>query len=488
MTRQRVELGPRMSRLVVEAKDAALRMTLARASRVFADQTEADILTGLVAGWPGLSPEVRLTGGPVAQLVQHQCSDWDFLVMRAEAAGALVTVVDGRVTVAPPVVAGAAVAQAVFGQGLREASLELDAEGQPQGVTVQVWDPGTQAMLEGTAADAPLPGPGDIDGAALAATGGAEAALAISGARDAAAAAALAGGAMLRARLAAVRGSLTVQGTGAVLPGLLVDLAGLGARFNGLALVTGVRHRLGRGDWRTEVLLGQDPRAHAERFAVAVPPAAAAVAPAGGLQVALVAALEGDPAGEGRVQVRLPGVTLTEGALWARLARPDAGPDRGTCFLPEIGDEVVLGFLDGDPRDPVILGALHSSARATPLTAADDNHEKALVTRSGMRIHWNDDTVTCRIETPEGYALVLSEEEASLSLADKHGNSLVLSDKGIALDSVKDIVLTAKGDVKVEGKALALKAQAKAAVEGGSAAELKAGGTVTVKGATVMIN
>lgn len=480
ITRQRVELGPRFSHLVVEAKDAAFRMALARVSRSFSNQTEADILSDLIGLWPGLVADVDLPGGKQAQIGQHQVSDWDFLVMRAEAAGALVTVRDGIVRVAAPAAAGAAVAEAIYGEGLREASLELDAESQLVAVGAAGWDPSEQGMLLSEATDAPVPGPGNLNGPELAKTGDAKAALAQSGARDQAAVDGRAAAEMARMRRAAIRGTVTVQGSETILPGLLVNLRGLGARFSGLALITGVRHRLGQGDWLTEVLVGADPRPHAERFPVATAGAGGELPPVPGLQTGVVVALEGDPAGKGRVQVRLPAISLSDGLFWARIARPDAGPSRGFCQLPEIDDEVVLGFLDADPRDPVILGSLHSSGRASALDGKDDNHFKAIVTRSGMRIHWDDEKVVARIDTPKGYAVVLSEEEGSLSLTDEHGNSLSLSEKGITLDSPKDIVLAAKGDLKAEGNNITLMAS--------SQAELKASGTTVVKGATVQIN
>ena len=75
-----------------------------------------------------------------------------------------------------------------------------------------------------------------------------------------------------------------------------------------------------------------------------------------------------DPDGEHRVRVKLPLVNNADDGVWARVASLDAGNDRGFFFRPEIGDEVVVGFFDDDPRRPVMLGMLHSSAKAAPLT------------------------------------------------------------------------------------------------------------------------
>lgn len=488
VTRHRIELGPRYSRLVIEAKDVAVRMTLARNSRDFVDQTDADILEALIGAWPGLTADVHLVGGSLPQVVQHQASDWDFLVMRAEMNAAFVIVHDGKVSVLPPAPAGLPVARAIFGQGLTDARLELDAESQLAAVKTAAWDPAAQDLVKAESDDAATQGPGDVAGPDLAATGDATAELRHSGARDQAALDAWGAAVMARGRRAAVTGTLTVQGNELIQPGALIDLAGFGSHFSGTAMITGVRHRLGRGDWKSEVVIGADPRPHAERFPVAAPAAGGQLPAIPGLQIAKVVALEGDPAGEGRLQIRLPTITATEGALWARLSLPDAGKGRGFCSRPEIGDEVVVGFLDGDPRDPIVLGAMHSSAADSPLAAADDNHEKAIVTRSGMRLHWHDDTVTLTIDTPAGNSIVLDEDGRTIKLTDQNGNSIKLDESGITLDSPKDITLKAAGDVKVEGKAVNLKAQTSLAAEGASGAELKSSGTTVVKGSLVNIN
>ena len=78
---------------------------------------------------------------------------------------------------------------------------------------------------------------------------------------------------------------------------------------------------------------------------------------------------EGDPDGEDRIQVRLPLVDPAADGIWARWVSPDAGNQRGIYWRPEIGDELLVGFLNDDPRDPVVLGMLHSSVNPSPIQA-----------------------------------------------------------------------------------------------------------------------
>ena len=80
--------------------------------------------------------------------------------------------------------------------------------------------------------------------------------------------------------------------------------------------------------------------------------------------------MEGDPDKEDRVQIQLPTVDANEG-IWARVSSMDAGKGRGSFFRPEIHDEVVVGFLNGDPRHAIILGMLNSSANPAPFESKD---------------------------------------------------------------------------------------------------------------------
>lgn len=157
-------------------------------------------------------------------------------------------------------------------------------------------------------------------------------------------------------------------------------------------------------------------------------------------------------------------------------------------FRPEIGDEVVLGFLNGDPRDPVILGMLNSSAKPAPITAADDNHEKGLVTRSEMKLVFNDDEISVKLETPKGNILTVSDQEGAILLEDENGNKITMNADGITLESAADVNITASGDVNIEGTNINVSASAQFKAEGSAGAEVSSGATATLKGSLVQIN
>jgi Rhs element Vgr protein len=270
-----------------------------------------------------------------------------------------------------------------------------------------------------------------------------------------------------------VSGRAKCEGIATVNPGDLVELSGVGERFSGTVFVTGVRQDFDAGQgWKTHLQFGSLDRWAAQEHAVSPPKAGALLPAVNGLQIGTVASNE-DPDGEHRVRVRLPLVDAQADGVWARVASLDAGDDRGFFFRPEIGDEVVVGFLEDDPRRAVVLGMLHSSAKAAPLQASDDNHEKAYKSRAGMRLYFDDDRKIMLLETPAGNRMTFSEQDRGVKLEDQNGNKIELTPDGIRIESPKALELKGGTQLKLEGQA---------------GAELKSSATTKVQGSLVQIN
>jgi len=173
--------------------------------------------------------------------------------------------------------------------------------------------------------------------------------------------------ATVKSGLERVRGRVKFAGSSKAKPGTLIRLAGVGTRFSGDAFIGAVRHEISSGQWVTEAELGLDPEWLAERRA------APALPPVPGLHVGVVSKLD-DPEGQFRVQVSLPLMETTPSTVWATLMQFHASNGFGAFFLPEIGDEVVLGYLNGDPNHPVILGSLYSNNQACPHSGSAEQH------------------------------------------------------------------------------------------------------------------
>jgi Rhs element Vgr protein len=483
------------SRLVVECRDEAVKMSTEAATRHFSGQSDSDIIEQLVSGH-GLRHEVESSGAALEELVQYQATDWDFMLCRAEANGQVVLADDGTIRVMRPSTSGDAALSLRYGATLIELDAEIDARQQSKEVRASSWSAAGQELLQAEGSEGPAGSSGNLAPADLASVAGGDAlVLRHGGGLGQGELQAWADSRLQRERLAKVRGRARCQGLASARPGTVMSLAGVGQRFEGKLYVSGVRHCVSGGNWETDVQFGLDPRQFAAAFQLAPLPAAGLLPAVSGLQVGVVSALEGDPAHEERIAVRLPFADNSTEGVWSRIACLDAGKQRGTFFRPEIGDEVVVGFLDSDPRHPVVLGMCHSSAKPAPQPPADKNDLKGYVSRSGMRLLFDDDKKSAMLDTPAGNRLTLSEDAKGILLEDQNGNKITLDTSGVTIESAKDLVLKAGKDIRLEGsnvelKAnMGLKASAAASAElSGASTSVKGSATVVVQGGMVQIN
>ncbi len=497
--------GDNEARLAIECRDLAVRMTVGRRNANHLALSDSDIIERLVAG-AGLKADVEATTLKHTELAQHYCSDWDFMLARAEANGLLVIVEDGAVAVKAPQTDAVAVLSITYGEDLIDFSADIDARTQYASAQAVSWDPKTQAAALGSAAaPASLNAQGDLDSATLAQVIGLESMRLQAGAPLAKEALTQWAKALqLKAGLARVRGRMRFQGSALARVGKLVQLVGMGARFSGSVYLSGVHHEIVDGNWITEAEFGLSPAWFVERPDVRAPAAAGLLPGVEGLQVGVVLKLDGDPDGEHRIQVSVPVLQAERAGVWARLVQFHGSDGIGTFFVPEIGDEVVLGYFGNDPSHPVVLGSLYSSKRVPPYALEAANNTKAFVTRCKSKIEFDEKNKVITITTPGANQIVISDLNKSISLKDQNGNEVKLAPAGITLDSPKDIQLTAKGrivldavgqvsisskaDVTANGLNVECQAQVGFAAKGGASAELSAAGQTVVKGALVMIN
>jgi uncharacterized protein involved in type VI secretion and phage assembly len=147
-----------------------------------------------------------------------------------------------------------------------------------------------------------------------------------------------------------------------------------------------------------------------------------------------------DPDAQGRVRVRLPWSPDSGGAAyeaWARLATLMGGGNRGSWFVPDTGDEVLVGFEAGDPRRPYVLGGLWNGRDQPPETmdAAGRNDRKVLRSRNGVTVTLDDASgqESLVLETPGGQRLTLRDGPGSVTLEDSNGNRVVLEAAGVTV-------------------------------------------------------
>jgi uncharacterized protein involved in type VI secretion and phage assembly len=179
-----------------------------------------------------------------------------------------------------------------------------------------------------------------------------------------------------------------------------------------------------------------------------------------------------DPDKLGRVLVSLP--ALPEGPeLWARVVSPLAGEDRGLCLLPEIGDEVLVAFTQGDLSSAYLLGGLWGKQKVPPDgLGGEQNDLKILKTRSGHTMTFDD-----------------KDGEEKITLTDKNENciEIITGDDCITITAKKKIKISSDGDIALSGGTIHLNAD-KIEIKADSSLTLDGGSKADLKAATVNIN
>jgi uncharacterized protein involved in type VI secretion and phage assembly len=178
-----------------------------------------------------------------------------------------------------------------------------------------------------------------------------------------------------------------------------------------------------------------------------------------GVYPALVSDIQ-DPDSTGRVKVTLPWSPDTAGQryeMWARLATLMGGSKRGSWFVPDVNDEVLVVFEGGDARRPYVIGGLWNGSDAPPesMDGAGRNFKKVLTSRNGVKVTLDDTDGQEKFiaETPGGQKVTLKDGPGSVEIADSNGNSIKLEASGVTITAAATLTVNASA-VTISASAL----------------------------------
>lgn len=479
------------STLTIEAKDKAVKLAIGRKNQTFVNTTDTEIMETITkrSGYKEADLDIDDTPVKHTEMVQYNVTDWDFIVSRAEMNSLLVLTDNNKLIIKKPDTNQSPFKEITFGKEVLEFDSELDGLTQIKEVKSASWNYKDQKMEESEPASIMFKENGNVKGESLAEAFDIKTVnLVHPGNLKTGELSSWSNARLLKSRMAMSKGRIRVKGMTEVKPGHVIKLNGFSKRFNGNVYVTGVKHNYDKSIWETEICFGMSEHWFYEREDIIEKPAGGTVPGITGLQIGIVTNIEGDPDQEDRIKIQLPAIDAHEG-IWARVASMDAGKERGSFFRPEIKDEVVVGFLNNDPRHAIILGMLNSSANPAPFESKDANHEKGFITRSKMKLTFNDEKKTIRLETPKGKVVEINDDADNITFSDQNNNKVQMTSDGISLESTKNITLkTASGKIAIEGNSVEIKASTKCSMNGSASAELVSSGQTVVKGSIVNIN
>lgn len=483
--------------VTIECLDKAIGMSKGRKTDVFLNKKDDAIIKELIAKTTGLTATADACTITHEKLVQYGISDWDFMIMRAEANGLFVYNADAAVSVKKPVLTAAATATFSYGKEVLAFESQTTGEFAIGSFQVTHWDYDTSTVKVGQSSESgSLSTPtGVLFTKVKALASPTEVGLTTAGMHKADQHKEILNAKVIRSYLASQRGSVTVPGNITPVLGDIIEITGLGT-LAGKFFVSGIEHHVFEGQFVTTYEFGIDEKTYFEKYpAIHNDSVASYTGFAHGVQLGSVTKLDGDPLTQQRIQVKLP-VFGSDALFWARLSFPDAGKDRGIFFVPDVGDEVVVSFLDGDPAQPVILGTLYNKTNTAPSTITATNDKRIIQSKSKVIIEFDETKKNLTLKTPAGNS-ILMDDAAGITITDKNGNSIAMGSTGITLNTTKEIFLKATkgisiaasaGPVKITGLEIAGEATTTLKLAGKATAEVTASGILTLKGALVKIN
>lgn len=456
--------------LVVIGLDRGHRLARRSRTRTFAQMSDAAI-AHQIAGEYGLDADVHADGATHQYIMQAGQTDWAFLRERASRTGHDVWVTGRTLHVAPHPTAGGSGPTLTWGSNLHHFSVRFAAADRCDEVVVNGWDGLGKRLVRGSArtgepgSDAPAVR--QVAEAARRSFGRERRETGRRGVGSAAEADALA-----QSLLARTSGSeVVLRGEAAGDPrltaGAQVRLDNVGQRLSGRYRLTSVEHYYTSGfPYVTRFVGGtKDPVGLADLLRGGMAQSSVtSVAPVGAMLLVGEVTNNDDRDGAGRVRIRFPTLSADDESFWARLAAPGAGASRGMQWLPEVGDEVLVGFEFGDVHRPVVLGGLWNRSDPPPearVSSDGTTTKRVLATRKNSRLEITDDPQTeiaIRLGDAD-CALTLTEKTTSLAgekTVRVTGDRVEIEADGKLVLRARQIEISASDDVTVKGKQIKL--------------------------------
>ena len=482
------------TQLELICKDPCYKMAIDKKSNYFENVSEQSILDELVNNYDGINANYdTISLSEVSQinyssLIQHNISDWDYLISRLEQSSSFAIVNNGTIEVKGIPTYTVAAFGLEFGRDVINMDLELDSQAQHSQITSEAWDETTQEIVQATSTSSSLANQGNVGTDTLSNTNQSSFKIKHSGNVSNEQLQQWANSKKLRSELSRITGHISFQGS--VLPTLneYITIGGISSRFNGPCLITAINHKIVSGDWVTQVKIGLSPFSHSDRHQEKEKVENMTSGAISGFYTGIVKQVADDPEENLRILVNIPTIQSNEEATWMRLASLDASETKGFVNRPDKEDEVLVGFLNNDVNQGVVLGALFSKKYpgSTLLEPTEENNKKGWVIKEDMHLIFDSKDDIVELVTAKGNSIRIDQE--IIEISDQFSNKLIMDSNGIELKSDGNIKLTASsGDIVINGKSIDLSATSSLNAKGGTAT-LEGSSSTAIKGSMVQIN
>jgi len=469
-------------RAVVRGYDPLHRLSAGRKTKTFENVTYADVARD-IADAAGLDVEVDDSGGTLDHVIQGNISDLDFLYQLGRRVGFDVAIEDETLHFKKPTQSTEApgpgdpdstkATQLVWSHNLLEFRARMSAVAQVTEVKVRGWDVTAKEAVIGQADARTSSAEVSMSPADLAGKVGGETLVIVDRpVGDQGAADDLAKAIAEQVASAAYEATAVAIGSPSLKAGKAVSISEVDPALAGDWVITTARHEFGAGPYRTYLEFSgrQDRSLHGLVAGGLTVPVGRTSIP--GVVIGVVTDND-DPDKLARVKVKYPWLGDEAESYWARLAATGAGKDYGLIWVPQVGDEVVVAFEQGDLAYPVVVGSLWNGKDKPPSNVMDGLFDDGKVKRVAL-VSRNGHGLVCH-DTDDESGVILTTKEGRVRIVLDHKS------KELSLICEGDVLISAKGDLQ-------LKADGAIKIEAGKTLDLKANQNATLKGAKVAIN
>jgi phage protein D len=497
--------------LTVRGYDKSHRLFKGTKSKAFSNVKDSD-LASQIASAGGLQADVDATTEVFNHVFQHGQSDFDFLAERASRIGYTIFASNGKLSFKKREAPSSADATLTVGENLISFQPRVSGAAQVAEVTVKGWDIKAKKKIEVKANSSNTGAAAGLgSGPAIASKFGNPKVLFVrQGVASQDDAQKLAQSLLNDANDAFLQAEGECIGNPVLHAGSVVEIAGetVPAQFRGKYRLSSARHEFRAGDYKTSFQIeGNAP----DTISTLVQSVKAETAPWSGVVIAIVTDVQ-DPDNMGRVKLKFPWLSDNDESWWARVMAPGAGKNRGVFFMPEINDEVLVAFDQGNFNYPVVLGGLYNGKDNPPLTTGEflqsgEIIQRQIKTRTGHTITLSDKSGEewIEIKDSKGNTSIKLDTDKKKIILDSQGDIEIKAMKNITLTSqsgnieasassgnitMKSMQFSAEGQtgVSIKSNATATFEGLSTTVKGSASAEVSSTGTLTIRGTMVMIN
>jgi uncharacterized protein involved in type VI secretion and phage assembly len=469
------EFGQQGVVISIRAYDNAHKMNRQRKTRTFQQMSASDMVRK-IAGDSGLSADVKSTSVVHEFFQQSNETDWDFAWRLALMHDYEVVVSDAKLIFRPANEGKDGNVTLTYQDNMLSFRPRMSGVQQPKTVNIRAWDPKGKQVVLGSAASAITSSQAGVQRAKVSSDlGGGTTAIADRVAANNGEANALAKSTLTRMADAYYEADGVAKGDPAIKSNTKVKIEGVGQKFGGTFVITSATHHY-RGSTGYQTLFQISGRSSRSLMEVMRQPKERDWSAS--LVVGLVTN-NNDPDQMGRVRVKYPSLSDSEESAWARIATPSSGNARGLLMLPQVNEEVIVGFEHGDTRRPIVIGSVFNG-RDKPGADLMQNRDGSFALLSNEKIHQHSKK-DFEIKSDQNMTVEIKQDETHTVKGKYEHNTT-----GTGKLKAQTYTVEAGTTMTVKGANVTVEASASLTLKGATV-DIQGSGPVNIKGAIINI-